>query len=176
MEGIMNNLQHIIIFLWFVPALVFIVIPLLLILSEMFYRSLERTRLGDMRGFVVLNNRDEADTDKPEERNRERIRLVGGGQAYIDEESLYCKTSVSDISKDGICLKNIQADTQLDTRPLRVVFRTKQRDYPLTVNPIWKKVTNKGHVIGARLEKIPNGWKDMVTGLTRSFPDVPARV
>jgi hypothetical protein len=162
----MTSIQIIIVSLWLVPVAGFIVLPLLWSLYGVFYRAVERSRLSDISGFVALNNRD-AETGKPEKRERSRIRLEKG-VACIAAASDCCRAKVSDISRHGLCLSNIPGNMRLESSPWRVVFRTRQKDYTLTVRPIWKKMAGKEYVIGAELDQISTEWQDLIKGLRQS--------
>lgn len=169
----MTNIQNIIVYLWFVPVVGFIVLPLFWSLLGMLYRAVERSRLVDIRGYVVLKNQAVRGERVANNRSRSRI-YVEEGRACIDEERDCCRASVSNISQHGICLKDIPEKMSLESSPLRVVFRTRQKDYIFTAKPVWKKMSQKGYVVGAEIERIPNGWKDLVGGLRQSFAVEPA--
>ena len=169
----MTNIQNIIVYLWFVPVMGFIVLPMFWSLFGMLYRAVERSRLLDIRGYVVLNNQDAMGARVANNRSRSRIN-VEEGRACIDEECDCCRASVSNISQHGICLENIPGKMNLESSPLRVVFRTRQKDYTFMAKPIWKKMAQKGYVVGAEIERIPDGWKDLVRGLRQSFVAQPA--
>jgi len=169
----MNNTQNIIVFLWLLPLFGFIILPLLWSIAGMLYRAIERSRLGEISGYVSLNNRDDADTEEDENRGRPRIHLEGG-TACIDEERGCCKAAVADISKRGICLKHVPEKMSLESDPIRLVVRTRQKDYTMTATPVWKKLTRKGYVIGAEINQISETWKNFVKGLSRSLDSRPA--
>ena len=164
----MTTIQNIIVYLWFVPVMGFIVLPLLWSFFGMLYRAVERSRLLDIKGYVVLNNQDVKGDSVADNRSRPRIHFESG-RACIDEECDCCRASVSDISKHGICLKNVPEKMNVESSPLRVVFRTRQKDYLFMAKPIWKKMAQKGYVVGAEIERIPAGWKDLVKGLSQPF-------
>jgi hypothetical protein len=163
----MNNIQNIIVYMWFVPAVGFIVLPLFWSLFGMLYRAVERSRVMDIKGYVVLNNQDAEGAGMAENRSRSRI-CVEEGRACIDEEGDCCRAFVSNISNHGICLRNIPRKMFLESSAFRVVFRTRQKDYHFMAKPIWKRMAEKGYVIGAEIERIPAGWKDLVRGLRQS--------
>lgn len=168
----MTSIQTIIVSFWLAPVAGFIVLPLLWSLYGALYRAVERSRLSDISGFVALNNR-EAETGAAERRERSRIRL-DQGVACIDASRDCCRAKVSNISRHGLCLSNIPGNMPLESSPLRVVFRTRQKDYTLTVRPIWKKMIGKEYVIGTELEQISTEWHDLIKGLRQSLTAVPA--
>ena len=161
-EGdIMNTYSTIITLLWLIPVLTLIVVPLLGSLFGTLYRAFDRYRLVQVNGCVVKNNGETAGNGKSESRNRPRIRL-GGGKAYIDEENDCCTAEISDISKDGICLKHIPETINVRSNTLRVLFRTREEDYTFTAKPVWKKLTEKGYVFGAEIDRTPSGWENLI--------------
>ena len=169
----MTNIQTIIVSLWFVPILGFIVLPLLWSLYRVLYRVVDYSRLSDIRGFVALNNLDSQGAEVAEKRERSRI-ILEKGQACIDEESDCCRAKVSNISKHGLCLRNIPRKMYLESSPFRVVFRTRQKDYTLMARPRWKRMTEKGYMIGAEIDRIPAEWNNLVKDLRHSLMPVPA--
>lgn len=165
----MNTYDNIIVFLWLVPVLGLIVIPLLWFLFGRIYRAVERSRLAKINGCILENAGNTAGTEKSENRNHPRIRLEEG-HAYIDEESDCCKANVSNISKDGICLEHVPGtmNVKSNPNPLWVLLRTETQDYTFTAKPIWTKLTWKGYVIGAEIDRTPSGWENLLKGFNRS--------
>jgi hypothetical protein len=167
-EGIMTTLQNIAVYLWLAPVLILVVFPLLWSLFRAIYRMADRSRLADVRGYVVAGT---AESDK---RHRDRI-LVEEGWAYVDAECDCCKAAVSNISEDGICLKHIAPSIGTEPEQLRVVFRTRQKDYDLTAKPKWKHLTDEGYEIGAEIEGTPPGWNSLVEGFVPRMASSSAR-
>ncbi len=153
----MNTYENIIVYLWLVPVITLIVIPLLWSLLSWFYKFVERTRLVEVKGCIL------EDDGNSEKRNCHRIRL-NEGHAYLDEESDCCKADVSNISIDGICLKNVPEAMDLKSNPLMVLFRTPEKDYTFNAKPIWKQLTDKGYMIGAKILHAPSGWEKLLKG------------
>lgn len=163
----MTNLQNIIIILWFVPVVGFIVLPLFWTLLATLYSAVERSRLTGINGYVEVG--------LPESEKRHRNRLfVEEARAYFDEKSDCGTAAVSNISMDGICLKNITSNLDPEADQLRIVFRTQHRDYDFTAKPIWKRMTDKGYEIGAKIGQVPSGWKNLIERASHSHAVVPA--
>ena len=163
----MTTMQTMIVYSWFLPAIGLIVLPLVWSVCGMMYRALERSRLSDIKGFVMLNESGTDPAEKPEKRSLTRIGLAEG-KACIDGGSDCCKAHVSNISNRGICLHDIPKKMFLEPDPLRIVFRTRSKDYSLTARTKWKKSTGKGYVIGAEVTGFPAEWKKLVQGLNDS--------
>ena len=164
----MNILETIVVYMWFAPVLGFIVLPLLWSACGSIYRFMERSRLADIRGFVALNNRGKVETDTRENRGRLRIGLKNGTACIAGEDECW-KTSVLNISKQGICLHDVPQKLYQRSTPLHVLFRTRRKDYMVTARPVWKKFTGRGYDLGARIEQIPTGWENLVGGLKQSL-------
>lgn len=169
----MNSIQTIIVCTWFAPVFGFIVLPLMWSALGFVYRVIDRSRLADIKGFVAIGKREQVKTGKTENRSRLRIGL-SGGTACIDGEDGCYKTSVLNISNRGLCLHNVPKKMYKNVNPLKVLFRTRNKDYMVTAQPVWKKFTGKGYDVGARIDHIPTGWKGLVAGLNQSFTIKPA--
>lgn len=163
----MTTLQDFIVLMWLVPVAGLIFIPLLWSLFRLFYTRVEQSRLADIRGYVT------ADAPGPEKRRLGRIRLEGG-RAYVDEVNGCYEAAVEDISKDGICLKDINGKVNPESDHLRVLFRTRRRDYILLARPTWKKLTDKGYAVGAAIQEAPSEWNTLVEGTIRRVNTAPA--
>ncbi len=163
----MNYTHNIIVFLWLVPVLGFIVLPSMWSIYGMLYRAFERSRLTDINGYIALNDRDVV-TGEDENRSRPRVH-VEGREACIAEECVCSRATVSDFSRHGICLKDVPQKKHLAASSFRLVFRTRQQDYMVIARPVWKRLTGKGYIIGAEIDRIPEAWKNFVTGLTGSL-------
>ena len=140
---------------------------------NMVYRVIDRSKLADIKGFVEIDKSEQVKTGKTENRSRLRIGL-SGGTACIDGEDGCYKTSVLNISNRGLCLHNVPKKMYKNVNPLKVLFRTRKKDYMVTAKPVWKKFTGKGYDVGARIDQIPTGWKGLVAGLNQSFTIKPA--
>ena len=55
----------------------------------------------------------------------------------------------------------------LKSNPLLVLFRTPEQDYTFNAKPIWKKLTERGYVIGAEINKTPYGWNNLLKGFNQ---------
>jgi len=163
----MTTLQYIVTFLWLVPVIGLIVVPLLWSLFRSLYTGVTHSRLADIRGYVT------AEAPGIEKRHLDRIHLEGG-RAYVDEEDGCYEASVADISKDGICLKDISGNVNPESDQLKVLFRTRRKDYILKARPTWKKLTDRGYAIGAGIQGTTSEWDKLVEDAIRSVNAAPA--
>jgi len=161
--------DNIIVYLWVVPVIGLIVIPLLWSLFSRLYRTIERNRVAEVDGCILETAGKAAGAGNVEKRSSHRI-LLDEGHAYIDEESDCCKAHVSNISMDGICLKHVPEAMNVESNPVMVLFRTPVQDYTFNAKPIWKKLTKKGYVIGAEIDQAPSGWENLLKGFNQPCP------
>lgn len=154
-EDTMNTYENIFLYLWLIPVIGLIVIPLLWSLFASFYRALERKRMVQVEGCILEN------AGSGEKRNGDRI-LLNEGHAYIDEPDDCCRASVSNISRYGICLDQIPKAVDVKDNPMMVLLRTPDRDFTFHARPMWKKLTSRGYMVGAVIDQAPTGWENML--------------
>lgn len=164
---------ELIIYLWMLPVFFMIVLPAMWSLTGMVYRSLERLQLGDVRGFVEIPAFPEE--QNVERREGQRIHLQGQ-KARVAREVNCCRTQVANLSPGGICLQNVPRKLYENAEePLRIVFRTRHRDYQMRVQPRWRNsFDNNGFMIGAEITQAPSGWKEFLESLCQPTKMLPA--
>lgn len=160
-EDAMNYYDNILVYLWLVPIIGLIVIPVLWTLFATVYRFLERRRLVQVEGCVLPGAAKLAGAGNEEKRNCERI-LLNEGHAYIDEADDCCKAAVCNISRYGICLDHIPRAVDVKDDPMMVLFRTPERDFTFSAKPMWKKLTDNGYIVGAAIDHAPSGWENLL--------------
>lgn len=153
----MNTYGNIFIYLWLIPVIGLIVIPVLWSLFSSLYRALERKRMVRVDGCILEG----AEMEMEEKRNSSRI-LLNEGHAYIDEPDDCCRAQVTNISRYGICLNHIPKAVDVKTDPMMVLFRTPEHDFTFHARPMWKKLTGTGYVVGAAIDQAPTGWENML--------------
>ncbi len=156
---------ELIIYLWMLPVLAMVVLPALWTMTCMLYRAIERSRLVDVRGFIDLNASQSDGLEEEDIRLHPRIRIEGP-KANVARQVKCCQTHVANITCQGICLTNIPQKicNEADDK-LKVVFRTRERDYKMFVQPKWMKEEGKCSMIGAEIISVSAGWKYFVEGL-----------
>lgn len=171
----MNTYDNIMVYLWLIPVIGLIVIPLLWSWFAKLYKTIERARLAQVEGCILENSGAEAGGENFEKRYANRIRL-DEGHAYIDELNDCCKANVSNISQNGICLKQVPQAMELKSNPVMVLFRTPKEDYTFHAKPIWKKMTGDGYVMGAKIDQTPLGWENLLQEFDQTCAVRDARV
>jgi hypothetical protein len=156
------------IYLWMLPVLGMVVLPALWTMTCMLYQAVERSRLVDVRGFIEVNHQGAGDQAGRERRKSPRVRIEGA-KANVAREINCCRISVSNISHHGICFTNIPRKMYLEEDKLKVVFRTREQDYTMFVQPKWMEKEENCAMLGAEIVTIPAGWESFVNGLSRPF-------
>ena len=154
------------IYLWMLPVLCMVVLPLLWTMTCMLYQAVERSRLVDVRGFVEVGHLNADDQTDQGRRRSLRIR-IDGPKVNVARQIYCCRTSVTNVSPRGIYFTDIPQKMFMELNKLKVVFRTRERDYTMFVQPRWIKRGKNGNMLGAEIINIPSGWENFVNGLCR---------
>jgi len=78
-----------------------------------------------------------------------------------------CRTFVANVSHHGIYFTNLPQKMFMELDKLKVVFRTRERNYTMHVKPRWTRKGENGNMLGAEIINIPAGWEYFVNGLCR---------
>lgn len=141
-------------------------------ITGMVYRSIERLQLEDVRGFIEISALQEERTFERREGQRLHLR---GQKARVARQVKCCQTKVANLSAKGICLQNVPRKLFEDAEgTLKVVFRTRQRDYQMFVQPRWRNSAADGFVIGAEIIQVPSGWRKFIETLRQQAELQPA--
>ncbi|MCL7487293.1 MAG: hypothetical protein M8357_03845 [Desulfobulbaceae bacterium] len=155
------------VYLWMLPVAGMVVVPVLWAMTRLLYQKFERSRLGDVRGFIDLNGAGPADRENRERRSDPRV-SIEGCRANVARQVRCCRAQVANISPRGICFTNIPGQMcHEEDGKLKVVLRTRERDYTMQVRPRWRKLHEKGYMIGAEIVRVPAGWHYFVNDLSR---------
>jgi hypothetical protein len=150
------------IYLLMLPVMGFIIVPVLWTMTCMLYRAMERSRLANVSGFVDFGT-----TKSAEVKNKRKQLRVGikGPKAKVAKQLNCCKSYVANISSKGICFNNLpQKMFQEANDKFKVIFRSREREYAMFVQPKWRKNGNNGYMIGAEILTVPAGWENFVNG------------
>lgn len=156
---------EVMIYLWMLPVLAMVILPALWTMTCMLYQVVQRSRLADVRGFIDLNTVESTGFEEQEKRIHSRIRIEGP-KANVARQVNCCQTHVVNISRQGICFTNIPQKIYNEADGnLKVVFRTRERDYTMCVQPKWRRKEGSGYMLGAEIMSVSAGWKYFVEGL-----------
>ena len=135
------------VYLWMLPLLLMIVVPALWSMFGMLYKVIERSRFSDVRGFIEIRMPVPDEDGNIERRHQTRIQIVGP-KAVVARQVKCCQTYISNISSKGICLSNIPQKMFKEANGIfRVIFRSRERDYTMLVQPMWKKSGDNGYMV-----------------------------
>ncbi len=132
-------------YLWLVPVLLFLFIPLAITMVG-FSRLLARRFLSTKR---ILGK---------EKRRHPRFDSCEDTYAEITVGDTTCTGLVCNISKLGISLKDLPDKFSDEIDRLTVVIRDYGIDHNLLVKPKWVTVTETGNHIGAEIDTASPGW------------------
>ncbi len=155
---------ELIVYLWMLPVLFMIVLPVLWTITRMLYQAVDRSWLKDVRGFAEIGEYGVVEQPGQERRKSPRIR-VDGSKVAVAQQINCCRTSAANISHHGIFFSDIPQKMFMELDKLKVVFRTRERDYSMFVQPKWIKRGENGHMLGAEIINTPPGWECFVNGL-----------
>lgn len=150
------------IYVWILPIIGFVILPLMWSAICMLYRGIEQSRLANVKGFVEVSTPILEGNENIEKRRQTRVQ-VECPKAVVALQMKCCKTHVSNISSKGICLSNVPRKVikEANTK-FRVIFRSREREYKMLVQPKWSKFGDNGYKIGAEILSIPAGWESFV--------------
>lgn len=149
------------------PVFGFIIIPSLWAMFAVAYRQVERSRLADVRGFLEIQP-DSMSLDGGIERREEPRITIEGPKAVVGCRAKCCRTHVANISTKGIRLNGIPKKMfQKENDQFELVFRTREHDYSMLVQPKWKDSGEKCYMIGAEIVDRPEGWEEFVSGFAQ---------
>lgn len=157
---------ELIVYLWMLPVLFMVVFPALWATTRKLYRWVERSRLAEVRGSLEVGQFSGDDLPGRERRRSPRI-LIDAPEANVARRINCCRTPVANISHRGIFFTSIPQKMLTELDKLKVVFRTRECDYTMIVQPRWIKRGEKANMLGAEIVDIPLGWENFVNGLCR---------
>ena len=152
------------IYVWMLPVLGFIVVPVLCAITCMLYRAVERSRLAEVSGFVDFGSKNFDEVESIE--NRKQLRVgIKGPKANVARQLNCCQSYVANISSKGICLNNLPQKMFKEANDkFKVIFRSREREYAMFVQPKWSKFGSNGYSVGAEILTVPAGWENFVNG------------
>jgi len=138
---------ELIVYLWLLPVSILIVLPLLFKTGCALY--LQTSRGKTALNSTALNNNVVAN----ERRKHPRV-AVSGARAYVAGHCEGCEAIVENISKFGICVKNLPQELMNEAKKFKVIVTTQAGNFEMFVNPRWNKQRAAGHRVGAEIDVI----------------------
>jgi hypothetical protein len=150
------------IYVWMLPIIGFVLLPFMWSATCMLYKGIERSRFANVKGFVEVSTPTPEGDVNIEKRHQTRVQIEAP-KAVVACQIKCCTTHVSNISSKGICLSNLpQKMIKEGSNKFRVIFRSREREYAMFVQPRWSKLGDNGFKIGAEILTIPAGWEGFV--------------
>ena len=144
------------------PLIVYIIIPLLMLscwLATRPIKFLVPSRFGSEIAIRTSRHHTKAESDK---RVESRIATQGLTAKIADGHGVY-DSLVANISRAGVCLKNVPERLSASTERLSVIIRGKTEEYSLLLAPSWDSSHHsRGRVIGGKIDTPPNNWLQFV--------------
>lgn len=135
-----------IVYLWLLPVTILIILPLLLKGGCLLYQQTSW-------GKAALNPDALPNHIVPSTERRKHPRIaVQGAYAMVSGRCECCEAVVENISKFGICVKNLPQELMNEAKKFKVIVKTQAGNFEMFVNPRWNKQREAGHRVGAQLE------------------------
>lgn len=151
----MENISGYIAILWFVPAILFIGLP---IASLLVWLGVQ----GILKIGRVLSSPKIAGPHISEKRKTDRID-VKHMRADISDGLGTCSGLVENVSRMGLCIKNVPESLSISNALLSVVVRDQDTSYRVVARPRWEQWHPSGvKTIGAELASYPKNWNAFV--------------
>jgi hypothetical protein len=158
------------IYVWMIPLIGFVLLPFMWSATCMLYKGMERSRFANVKGFVEVSTPTPEGDVNIEKRQQARVQIEAPKAVVVCQVKCY-KTHVSNISSKGICLSNLpQKMINEGSDKFRVIFRSREREYKMLVQPRWSKWGDNGFKVGAEILTIPAGWEGFVNEFHQPSP------
>jgi len=142
---------EIIVYLWFLPVTIWVLIPLALRAAGL---SLQ---LANRLLFISGENTVEISENRNKRRDP-RLNISPIAVKVTDGDHFHTAT-IKNISRIGICLKNLPEKLFNKADRLTVIIKEKEKNHhTLRVQPVWATTGASGQKIGARIETASSEW------------------
>ena len=150
----MDNVSGFIVGLWFLPMMLNIVLPLIMLSVWLVVQAPAKLGLG-------VTKQSTHSEDVQEKRIGKRVNMadirVDVSDGFNQLTGLACN-----ISKMGICIKGLPEKVFKQAEQLAVIVENKGEQFSLEVTPRWEIIKESSKRIGAKIESAPVGWLEFV--------------
>ena len=151
----METLSGHIVYLWLIPAVLFVGLPLISLLIWMGVQGIREFA----RPPTPAEKKEQPSHNK---RKSERF-AVRNMRAEISNGLGSCNGLVDNISKMGLCIKNVPESLSVSNALLSVVVTDRKETYRVVARPRWEHWSSSGvKTIGAEIASHPQNWQDFV--------------
>lgn len=144
-----------------VPLVLNIVAPLLILTGWLVSKPI---LLLGQKGEVDLDlfASEDSENHSLKERSESRYQITGLEASIADENGVYTGV-VADVSREGLCLKNLPEHLSRSKNWLSVVIRRKDENFCCFIKPCWEQTDSVlGRMIGGKLTMKPPNWPALV--------------
>ena len=143
---------ELIIYLWFLPVTIWVLIPLTLSTIGLSLQLTNRLLFIDEKNTAEIS-------ENENKRQHPRINISPIIVKVTDGDHFYAAT-VKNISRLGICLKNLPETLSNKADKLTVIIKGEEQNHhhTLCVQPVWAKAGDSGQKLGARIEMASPEW------------------
>lgn len=142
----------IVMYLWFFPLAVWILLPLLLGVIGLSFRLLSQTLFVDTARVPASGNR-----------RRDSRLSIAPIAVRVSDGRRSAPASLSNISRYGLCLKNLPEQLIQTAEKLTVSFTEQGTGLQnLRIQPLWMHAEDTGLAIGSTVHKPPPQWLEFV--------------
>ncbi|MFH1217846.1 MAG: hypothetical protein V1706_15235 [Pseudomonadota bacterium] len=156
----MTYFQNFIVYLWFFPVLLFIMLPLAVSTGGIVVGVTTKafTALKKNRAFG------QEDRPKPQDaldkRKDPRV-VLSGAEVVVSDGFHSCSGFVCNISRFGMSLAGLPEKFYKEANKLSVVLKGQDRDYSMQLQPKWVRIVGSQR-IGGELENVSAGWSEFI--------------
>ncbi|WP_163339305.1 hypothetical protein [Desulfopila sp. IMCC35008] len=155
----MENIPGFIAILWFAPLILFIILPLATLAIWLGVESI-------LKVTRALSPAKIAGPQVSEKRKTSRIN-VKNLRVDISDGLGTCSGLVENVSRMGLCIKNVPDSLSISNALLSIVVRDQETSYRVVARPRWEKWHPSGvKTIGAELASYPKNWNAFVMAVT----------
>jgi len=150
----MLSFSEIMVYLWFFPVVLQIILPLLLLTFWLIVKLpgviIEKTGLAPQS------------TDYKEKRLNDRVNIYDS-MVDISDNSDRISGKISNVSMSGLCIHGLPEEKLQNSSKLFLRVNREEGAFSMLVKTKWEYTQQSGKIIGAKIENAPSGWAEFVT-------------
>lgn len=150
-----------IVVLWMLPVTVFLILPLCIFIMNLLFTSSRHMALK-LRDVSSNRHAGQPAAEARDSRKDQRI-AVKGLRADISDGITTYNGLVANISKLGICLKDVPEKLSTSRSLLSIIIHSSSGNFKIVARPRWNQLqANSGKTIGVEIASSPDNWGDFV--------------
>lgn len=149
-----------IVLLWMAPAMVLLIMPITIFTTAALFKAARSLAVTMRRAFTRRNNRQSAKGE--DTRQSGRISILGL-RADISDSMTSCTGLVANISRMGLCLKDVPERFSISRSFLSINIHGRSANYRLVARPRWERFQSvRGKTIGLEIARAPDNWDEFL--------------